>query len=67
MAAAIDGYGIIMGPEDVLRDALMLRQLVRILPDFTAPSRPMNLLYVGDRRQTPKLRRFIDSALHAFG
>ncbi len=67
MAAAIDGYGIVMGPEDVLRDALISGQLVRILTDFTAPSRPMHLLYVGDRRQTPKLRTFIDSALHAFG
>ena len=67
MAAAIDGYGIVMGPEDVLRDALISGQLVRILTDFTGPSRPMHLLYVSDRRQTPKLRNFIDSAVHAFG
>ena len=67
MAAAIDGYGVVMGPEDVLRDALTSGQLVSILTDFTAPSRPMHLLYVADRRQTPKLRSFIDSALRTFG
>ncbi len=67
MAAAIDGYGIVMGPEDVLGDALTAGQLVRILTDHAAPSRPMHLLYVGDRRQTPKLRNFIDRALQAFG
>ncbi len=67
MAAAIDGYGIVMGPEDVLREALILGQLIRILADFTAPSRPMHLLYTADRRQTPKLRTFIASAVTAFG
>ena len=67
MAAAIDGYGIVMGPEDVLREALSLGQLIRILADCTAPSRPMHLLYTADRRQTPKLRTFIASALSAFG
>ena len=67
MAAAIDGYGVVMGPEDVLRDTLISGQLVSILTDFAAPSRPMHLLYVADRRQTPKLRNFIDRALQAFG
>ena len=67
MAAAIDGYGIVMGPEDVLRDALASGHLVQILPDHAAPSRPMHLLYTADRRQTPKLRTFISSAVQAFG
>ena len=67
LCAALDGFGIALIAEDLAREALFSGQLVRILPDFEAPSRPMHLLFLADRRQTPKLRSFIDAAVQAFG
>jgi DNA-binding transcriptional LysR family regulator len=40
---------------------------VRILPDYTLPSRPMHIVYLPDKRPTPKLRSFIDFVMDAFG
>ena len=67
LSAALDGFGIVLVAEDVAREALASRQLVRVLPDCEAPSRPMHLLFLADHRQTPKLRSFIDAAAQAFG
>ena len=67
LAAALDGFGIVLIAADLAREALSSGQLVRILPDFEAPSRPMHLLFLADRQQTPKLRSFIDAAVQAFG
>ena len=67
LSAALDGFGIVLIAEDLVRHALASGQLVRILPDFETPSRPMHLLFPPDRRQTPKLRSFIDAAVRAFG
>ena len=67
LSAALDGFGIILVAEDVAREALTAGQLVRVLPDFEAPSRPMHLLFLADHRQTPKLQSFIDAAVQAFG
>jgi len=67
LSAALDGFGIVLIAEDLAREALASRQLVRVLPDFEAPSRPMHLLFLADRRQTPKLRSFIDAVVQEFG
>ncbi len=66
LAAALDGFGIVLLAEDVVRQALAAGQLVRILPEFQTPSRPMHLLFRPDRRKTPKLRSFIDAVIGAF-
>lgn len=66
MAATIDGFGIVLIAEDLVRQALAAGQVVRILPEFETPSRPMHLLFRPDRRQTPKLRSFIDAIVRAF-
>ncbi len=42
-------------------------RLVRIPPDYEAPSRPMHILFAAERRPTPKLRRFIELAEAQFG
>ena len=65
--AAIDGFGIVLVAEDLVRDALASGQLARVLPGYEAPSRPMHLVFLADRRQTPKLRSFIDAAVEEFG
>jgi DNA-binding transcriptional LysR family regulator len=42
-------------------------RLVEVLPGYTAPTRPLHILYAPDRRMTPKLRSFIDFAVLQFG
>jgi len=66
LSAAIEGFGIVLIAEDVVRQGLASGQLVRILPAFETPSRPMHLVFRPDRRQTPKLRSFIDTIVSAF-
>jgi DNA-binding transcriptional LysR family regulator len=66
LAAAIDGFGVVFIAEDVVRQGLASGKLVRILPEFETPSRPMHLVFRPDRRQTPKLKSFIDAVVRAF-
>lgn len=67
LAAALDGYGVILQPEAVVGDALASGRLVQVLPGYAAPSQPMHLLFSASRPQTPKLRSFIDLVAEAFG
>ena len=67
MAAALEGFGIALLAVDLVREHLGTGRLVPVLPDFEAPSRPMHLIFLADRRQTPKLRSFIDAAVEEFG
>lgn len=67
LAAALDGFGIAFIARDLAHASIAGGQLVEILPDYQTPSRPMHLLFHADRRQTPKLRSFIDAAVLAFG
>lgn len=63
MSAAVDGFGIVLGPADFLEPALRRGELVRLLDAFETPSRPMHLLYSAHRQKTAKVRRFIDAAM----
>jgi len=65
--AALAGLGILLQPVELLQPALEDGRLVEVLPDHTAPTRPLHILYAPDRRMTPKLRSFIDFAVLAFG
>ncbi|NWD77363.1 LysR family transcriptional regulator [Pseudomonas gingeri] len=67
LSAALDGFGVLLGPEDFLEPALRSGELVRLLADYQAPSRQMHLLYTANRQRTAKLRQFIDAALARFG
>lgn len=67
LSAALDGFGIVLGPVDFLAPSLAAGALVRLLPAFDAPTRPMHLLYRTDRQMTAKLRRFIDAVVARFG
>lgn len=66
-AAALDGFGIVLGYEHAIATDLAAGRLVRVLADFEVPCRPMHLLYAADRQMTPKLRCFIDRMLDVFG
>jgi len=65
--AAIDGFGITLGPTSVLAAEIAAGRLVRVLSDFEGPVRPMHVLYRADRKPTAKLRSFIDALIDAFG
>lgn len=65
--AALGGLGIIMQPEVLLAEDLRVGRLQRVLPDYEAASRPMHVVYLPDRRLTPKLRSFIDFVAQRFG
>ncbi len=65
--AALDGFGIILQAEDMLKDDLASGHLVRVLTEYETPSRPMHIVFAPDRRLTPKLRSFIDFVVATFG
>jgi DNA-binding transcriptional LysR family regulator len=65
--AALEGFGIVLVAEDVALADIASGRLVRVLPDFDPLPEPLHILYLQDRRQTPKLRSFIEAALQAFG
>ena len=57
--AALEGIGIVMLPDVLVADDLAEGRLVRVLADHAAPSLPLHLLTLPDRRPTPKLRSFV--------
>ncbi|RDJ99688.1 LysR family transcriptional regulator [Paraburkholderia lacunae] len=65
-AAALNGGGVILGPEVALKDDLAAGRLVRVLADYEAPARPMHLVFPASRA-TPKLRAFINQVVAEFG
>ncbi|MFL1501209.1 LysR substrate-binding domain-containing protein [Pseudomonas sp. O64] len=67
LQAAIAGFGMVTAALDLLAPALACGQLVRVLPNYEGPSKPMSLIYPADRQRTAKLRHFIDASISAFG
>lgn len=65
--AALEGFGITLQPEELLREDLAAGRLVQVLPDYAGPSHPMHILFPASRRPTPKLRSFVDAVVEAFG
>jgi DNA-binding transcriptional LysR family regulator len=65
--AALAGMGIAMLPEIMVSKDIQSGRLVRLLPGYTLPVRPMSLLYLRDRRMSPKLRSFVDFVVDRFG
>ncbi|EPZ2457466.1 LysR substrate-binding domain-containing protein [Citrobacter youngae] len=67
LAAALSGLGIIMQPLPLMSADIAAGRLVRVLPDYELPGRPVHVLYAQDRRMTPRLRSFIDFCITHFG
>lgn len=67
LQVALAGFGIVFIAEDLARAALRDGTLVRVLPAYDAPTRPVHLLHHPDRRTTPKLRAFIDTVMEQLG
>ncbi|WP_426110925.1 LysR family transcriptional regulator [Pseudomonas sp. DSP3-2-2] len=66
-AAARDGFGILIGYERALAGDLASGLLVRVLPAYEGPVRPIHLLYAADRQMTLKLRCFVDHLMETLG
>jgi DNA-binding transcriptional LysR family regulator len=65
--AALAGMGIVMLPEIMMAEDVEAGRLVHLLQAYAPPVRPMSLLYLRDRRMSPKLRSFIDFVVDRFG
>ena len=65
--AAIEGFGVTLGPESILNGEIAAGRLVRVLPDYEGPARPMHILHPAGRRPTVKLRSFINAVIEEFG
>lgn len=67
MAAAVSGMGVLLQPAEIVEPYIASGQLVTLLPEYSAPTRPMHIVYAPDRRMTPKLRSFIEFVIANFG
>lgn len=67
LQAALDGFGITLGPVSVLLPEIAAGRLVRVLPDYEGPARPMHILYPAGRRPTVKVKSFVEAVLGEFG
>ncbi|HKS58774.1 MAG TPA: LysR family transcriptional regulator [Steroidobacteraceae bacterium] len=63
--AAVQGAGIIMQPALLLADEVSAGRLVRVLPAYTPPARPISLLYSPAGKRTLKVRTFVDFMVEA--
>lgn len=65
--AALRGLGLIMQPEVLLADDLASGALMPVMQHCLPAPRPMHLVYAPDRRQLPKLARFVEHMVGALG
>ena len=66
LAAAIEGFGVILQPEPLVADAIGSGALVAILGEYPSLTRPMHMLFSAKRPQPSKLRTFLDLAISTF-
>jgi DNA-binding transcriptional LysR family regulator len=66
-AAALSGLGIVFQPEALLRPYIDSGRLVRVLPDDSASTSPLQVVYLQDHQMTPKISRFISFMIDQFG
>lgn len=65
-AWALNGHGILLRSEWSVADDLRAGRLVRVLPDYDAPSRDVLLLINPQRARTKRSERFVEALTAAF-
>ncbi|MDE8753279.1 LysR family transcriptional regulator [Pectobacterium polaris] len=65
--AAIEGYGVTLGPEAVLRKEIQSGRLIQVLSDYDGPVRPVHVMVPSVRRTTVKVKTFVDALRTNFG
>jgi len=66
-SAALAGAGIVMQRRDLLADDIAAGRLKILLPDYKTLPRPRHVVWLQNRRMTPKLRVFIDYIVGLYG
>jgi len=61
------GQGITLGPEIALEPEIQAGRLMRLMPNYEGPSRPMHILYPSGRRPSAAVKAFVEAAIEAFG
>ena len=59
-AAALEGKGIAMGVDFMVTEDLAAGRLVQVMPEFSFPDLPVNMVYASSRNMTAALRAFLD-------
>jgi DNA-binding transcriptional LysR family regulator len=67
VSAALNGFAIVLVTRSLVHEHYESGKLTEVLPHYRVESRPMHLLYVADRRPTPKVRTFIEEVMKTFG
>lgn len=65
--AALRGLGLVMQPEVLLADDLASGALAPVMQACLPAPRPVQLVYAPDRRQLPKLSRFVEYVVERLG
>jgi DNA-binding transcriptional LysR family regulator len=65
--AALNGCGIVLQPESLLKEDIAEGRLVPVLPEWSYKPTPMYLIYQQDTRPSAKLRSVIDFLIQRFG
>jgi len=65
-SAVLAGAGIMMQRHDLLADDIAAGRLQVVLPEYKTLARPRHLVWLQNRRMTPKLRVFIDYVIENF-
>ena len=65
-ALAVAGIGITLEPDFIVADDVRAGRLVMLLPDYVAPSIPINAAYPSRRHLSAKVRAFIDFLVQRF-
>ncbi|AQZ50577.1 LysR family transcriptional regulator [Martelella mediterranea] len=66
MRAAVEGHGVALGSDIILREELRAGRLVRLLADYRTPPRPMHALYPMRGKPSAKIMRFVEGLAEAF-
>jgi DNA-binding transcriptional LysR family regulator len=65
--AALAGLGIILQPELMLEHDIATGKLIRLFADLPAPTFPVHIVYLPERKLTAKLASFVDFVVSRFG
>ena len=64
--AAVSGLGVILIPEDFVREELETGELIEVMPDWVPDSHSLYAVYPYHKEQSQKVRLFIDFIMEGF-
>ena len=67
LAAALAGAGVVVQADALLEPAIARGDLVRLLPAWNLPSRPLHVVRLPEARPSAKLRTFVDFVVERLG